>query len=113
MSRNGSCGLSGTPWFYWVKCSPEIQNLYKRWISGQKEKINNMTAREILEKFGGKNLAEFGPTDRLPGGWVEVVATWPGLGREWQDHPQVKAWRHRGKFCGWDRRGNRLWTGEG
>jgi hypothetical protein len=33
------------------------------------------------------------------------------MGR-WQDHPQVVAYKRRGKFKGWDRRGNKLWTGE-
>ena len=69
-----------------------------------------MTAKEIMEMFDGKNMVEFSPTDQLPGGWVECVATWPAA-VEWQDHPQVKAYKRRGKFVGWDRRGNRIWTG--
>ena len=67
---------------------------------------------KLKEMFEGKNVAAFNPGDELPGGWVEVVATWPAA-VEWQDHPQVKAYKARGKFRGWDRQGNKLWTGEG
>ena len=67
---------------------------------------------KLKEMFEGKNVAAFSPGDELPGGWVEVVATWPAA-VEWQDHPQVKAYKARGKFRGWDRQGNKLWTGEG
>ena len=66
---------------------------------------------KLKEKFGGKNSATFSPDDELPGGWVESVATWPAA-VEWQDHPQVKAYKARGKFKGWDRKGNKLWAGE-
>ena len=66
---------------------------------------------KIKEKFGGKNVATFNPGDELPGGWVECGATWPAA-VEWQDHPQVKAYKARGKFKGWDRQGNKLWAGE-
>ena len=67
---------------------------------------------KLKEMFEGKNVAAFNPGDELPGGWVEVVATWPAA-VEWQDNPQVKAYKARGKFRGWDRQGNKLWTGEG
>ena len=66
---------------------------------------------KLKEMFGGKNVATFNPGDELPGGWVECVATWPAA-VEWQDHPQVKAYKARGKFKGWDRQGNKLWAGE-
>ena len=66
---------------------------------------------KIKVKFEGKNVATFSPDDELPGGWVECVATWPAA-VEWQDHPQVKAYKARGKFKGWDRQGNKLWAGE-
>ena len=66
---------------------------------------------KIKEKFGGKNVATFNPGDELPGGWVECVATWPAA-VEWQDHPQVKAYKARGRFKGWDSQGNKLWAGE-
>ena len=66
---------------------------------------------ELKEKFEGKNVATFSPDDELPGGWVECVATWPAA-VEWQDHPQVKAYKARGRFKGWDRQGNKLWAGE-
>ena len=66
---------------------------------------------KLKEMFEGKNVAAFSPGDELPGGWVEVVATWPAA-VEWQDHPQVKAYKARGKFRGWDRQGNKLWAGE-
>ena len=65
---------------------------------------------ELMKAFGSRHRAEFSPTDQLPGGWVECVATWPAA-VEWQDHPQVKAYKRRGKFAGWDRKGHRLWTG--
>ena len=66
---------------------------------------------ELKEKFEGKNVATFSPDDELPGGWVECVATWPAA-VEWQDHPQVKAYKARGRFKGWDSQGNKLWSGE-
>ena len=66
---------------------------------------------KLKEMFEGKNVAAFSPGDELPGGWVEVVATWPAA-VEWQDHPQVNAYKARGKFRGWDRQGNKLWAGE-
>jgi hypothetical protein len=66
---------------------------------------------KLKAMFESRNQAAFNPGDELPGGWVEVVATWPAA-VEWQDHPQVKAYKARGKFRGWDRRGNKLWTGE-
>lgn len=72
--------------------------------------MNQMTAKELAKLVGGKRHAEYAPTDQLPGGWVEVVATWPDAA-EWQDHPQVKAWKKRGRLAGWDRRGNRIWSG--
>ena len=66
---------------------------------------------KLMEKFESRNVAEFSPGDELPGGWVECVATSPDA-VEWQDHPQVVAYKRRGKFKGWDRRGNKLWAGE-
>ena len=60
---------------------------------------------------GGKRFIEFKPHEQLPGGWVEVVATWPDA-VEWQDHPQVKAYKKRGRLVGWDKRGNKIWSGE-
>jgi hypothetical protein len=66
---------------------------------------------KLKAMFESKNVATFSPGDELPGGWVESIATWPAA-VEWQDHPQVKAYKARGKFKGWDRRGNKLWTGE-
>ena len=66
---------------------------------------------KLKEMFEGKNVATFSPGDELPGGWVECVATSPDA-VEWQDHPQVKAYKARGKFKGWDRQGNKLWAGE-
>ena len=74
------------------------------------ELMNQMTAKQLTELVGGKRHAEYTPDDQLPGGWVEVVATWPDA-VEWQDHPQVKAWKKRGRLVGWDRRGNRIWSG--
>ena len=67
---------------------------------------------KLMEIFGSRNKAEYKPTDELPGGLVGTVATWEAA-TEWQDHPQVKAWRRRGRFAGWDSRRNKLWTGEG
>jgi len=72
--------------------------------------MNQMTAKQLAKLVGGKRHAEYTPDDQLPGGWVEVVATWPDA-VEWQDHPQVKAWRKRGRLAGWDKRGNRIWSG--
>ena len=72
--------------------------------------MNQMTAKQLAKLVGGKRHAEYSPDDQLPGGWVEVVATWPDA-VEWQDHPQVKAWKKRGRLVGWDRRGNRIWSG--
>ena len=72
--------------------------------------MNQMTAKQLAKLVGGKRHAEYTPDDQLPGGWVEVVATWPDA-VEWQDHPQVKAWRKHGRLAGWDRRGNRIWSG--
>ncbi len=69
-----------------------------------------MTVEEIMKVFGSRNRAEFGPGDKLPGGLVEMVATWPAA-VEWQDHPQVLAYKHRGRLVGWDRRGNKIWSG--
>ena len=66
---------------------------------------------KLKEMFEGKNVATFSPGDELPGGWVECVAT-SSDAVEWQDHPQVKAYKARGKFKGWDRKGNKLWAGE-
>ncbi len=86
---------------------PFIFNIVDKWTDKEN---NNMTAKEIMEKLGGKNMAALSPGDELPGGWVECVATWPAA-VEWQDHPQVNAWRRRGRLAGWDRNGIRLWTG--
>ena len=69
-----------------------------------------MKAEELAKLANGKRWKEYTPDDQLPGGWVEVVATWPDA-VEWQDHPQVKAWKKRGRLVGWDRRGNRIWSG--
>ena len=66
---------------------------------------------KLKEIFESRNQAEFSPNDELPGGWVECVATSPDA-VEWQDHPQVKAYKARGKFKGWDSQGNKLWAGE-
>jgi len=65
---------------------------------------------ELMKAFGNRNEAEYGPEDELPGGFVESVATWTAA-VEWQNHPQVKAWRRRGRLLGWNRRGHRIWTG--
>lgn len=70
-----------------------------------------MTVEELMKMWGSRNRAEYGPGDRLPGGLVESVATDPYAGPEWQQHPQVLAWRRRGRLQGWDRRGNRIWSG--
>jgi len=72
---------------------------------------NQMTAKELAKMVGGKRFIEFKPHEQLPGGWVEVVATWPDA-VEWQDHPQVKAYKKRGRHVGWDRKGNKIWSGE-
>tara|TARA_R110000824_G_scaffold114391_1_gene264900 strand:- start:161 stop:487 length:327 start_codon:yes stop_codon:yes gene_type:complete len=88
---------------------PFIFNIADKWTDKEN---NNMEPKQIMEKFEGKNMAAFSPGDELPGGWVECVATWPAA-VEWQDHPQVKAYKRRGKFVGWDRKGHKLWTGEG
>ena len=61
--------------------------------------------------IGSKRFIEFKPDERLPGGWVEVVATWPDA-VEWQDHPQVKAYKKRGRLVGWDKKRNKIWSGE-
>jgi hypothetical protein len=66
---------------------------------------------KLKAMFESKNVATFSPDDELPGGWVESVAT-ASDAVEWQDHPQVKAYKARGKFKGWDRQGNKLWAGE-
>ena len=66
---------------------------------------------KLKEMFESRNQAEFSPGDELPGGWVECVAT-ASDAVEWQDHPQVQAYKARGKFKGWDRKGNKLWAGE-
>jgi len=73
--------------------------------------MNQMTAKELAEMVGGKRYIEFKPDEQLPGGWVEVVATWPDA-VEWQDHPQVKAYKKRGRHVGWDRKGNKIWSSE-
>ena len=75
------------------------------------ELVNQMTAKELAEMVGGKRYLEFKPDERLPGGWVEVVATWPDA-VEWQDHPQVKAYKKRGRLVGWDKKRNKIWSGE-
>ena len=69
-----------------------------------------MKAEELAKMARGKRWKEYTTDAQLPGGWVEVVATCPDA-VEWQDHPQVKAWKKRGRLAGWDRRGNRIWSG--
>ena len=88
---------------------PFIFNILDKWTA---KDCSMDEIDKLMKAFGSRNRAEYGPGDELPGGFVESVATDPAA-VEWQNHPQVLAYKRRGRLVGWDRRGHRIWTGEG
>lgn len=56
----------------------------------------------IMGLFGGKVVYKMKPTEEIPSGLRDLLATWPGIADDpdWKDHPQLLGHIERGEFRG-------------
>lgn len=58
--------------------------------------------KAFTEHEGGKIVYVLRPSEEIPSGLRDMLATWPGIADDpnWKDHPQLLAHVERGEFRG-------------